>query len=97
MTKVIFPCAFCGAPVELEGRAGRSAECPSCRRDIHCCLQCRFCDRSYHNQCRESQAGYISDREQSNFCEFFEFGRDAVSEKKKAMDSKNKLEELFKK
>lgn len=60
-------------------------------------MQCRFYDRSYHNQCRESQAALVSDKEKSNFCEFFEFGRDAASEAERAKESKKRLEELFRK
>lgn len=95
--KITAPCAFCGGMVEIEGKPGRADECPHCRRDLHACLQCRFYDRSFHNQCRESQSGYVSDKEKSNFCEFFEFGRDVVSEKSVMVSSKKKLDELFKK
>lgn len=89
-------CAFCGGSVEVEGRVGRLEECPSCGRDLHACLQCRFYDRSFHNQCRESQSGYVTDKERSNFCEFFELGRDVEKEKKNVEDAKEKLKKLFK-
>ena len=90
-------CVFCGAEVEIVDRkVGRQDECESCRRDLHCCLQCRFYDRSYHNKCRESQAQVVSDKEGSNFCEFFEFGRDADGDREVADESKRKLEDLFK-
>lgn len=90
-------CVFCGSEVEVVGRIGRLDGCPSCRRDLHACLQCRLYDRSAHNQCRESQAPYVADRERANFCEFFEFGREVEGEKKTIEKSKRKLEELFKK
>ena len=90
-------CAFCGADVEVLGRVGRREECPSCKRDLHACLQCKLFDRSYHNQCREPQAACVSEKESSNFCEFFDFGRDAESERARAEDSRKKLEELFRK
>ncbi len=90
-------CAFCGAEVEIIDKVGRLDECHSCKRDLHSCLQCKFYDRSFHNQCRENQAPYVSDKERANFCEFFSFGRDAQSENKAADVAKNKLEELFKK
>lgn len=89
-------CAFCGAEVEVIDRVGRLDECAVCKRDLHACLQCRLYDRSYHNQCRESQAAFVADKERSNFCEFFELGRDGLSEREKAEASKRKLEELFK-
>ena len=89
-------CAFCGSDVEIEGRVGRRDECPQCKRDLHSCLQCRFYDRSYHNQCRESQAEYVGDKERSNFCDYFQFGRESEGEKSAAEDAKRKLEGLFK-
>jgi len=90
-------CAFCGADVEVIGRVGRRDECPACGRDLHACMQCRHYDRSFHNQCREPQAATVGDKESSNFCEFFEFGRDEMSEREKAEASKRHLEDLFKK
>ena len=91
-------CIFCGEEVELALRkVGRRDECPHCGRDLHACLQCRFHDRSYHNQCRENQAAIVTDKEQSNFCEFFEFGRDTSAERSAEDESKKKLEALFKK
>ena len=95
--KIVASCVFCGTEIEIEGRVGRRDECPKCKHDLHACLQCRLYDRSFHNQCRESQSGYVTDKESSNFCEFFEFGRDVKAEKDKANDTKSKLEALFKK
>ncbi len=90
-------CTFCGAEVEIIDRVGRLEECPSCKRDLHCCLQCALYDRTYHNQCRENQSQIVSDKETSNFCEFFQFGRDAEDEHKRADEAKGKLDDLFRK
>lgn len=93
-------CIFCGASITVEPgvRIGRQEECPQCRRDLHACLQCRLYDRSAHNQCRESQSGYVTDKERANFCEFFTFGREDVTPgKDPAVEAKQKLEALFKK
>ncbi|MBN1283513.1 MAG: hypothetical protein JXA24_07075 [Proteobacteria bacterium] len=91
-------CSFCGREVELIYRkVGRQDTCPHCGRDLHACLQCRFYDRSFHNQCRESQAAMVGDKERSNFCEFFEFGRDAQAERAKQEESRKRLEGLFRK
>ena len=90
-------CAFCGSEVEVIDRVGRLDECPTCHRDLHACLQCRLYDRGSHNQCRESQAGYVGDKERANFCEFFTFGRDVAPEKGDWSASKRELEALFKK
>jgi len=90
-------CVFCGKPVDLEVKIGRLHECPSCGHYLHACLQCRFYDRSYHNECREIQARQVGDKENANFCEFFEFGRDVAKEKSKVEETKSKLDALFKK
>jgi hypothetical protein len=90
-------CVFCGSDVEIIDRVGRLDECPTCKRDLHACLQCQLYDRSSHNQCRESQAGYVGEKERANFCEFFLFGREAMDEKKDDVAAKHGLEELFKK
>jgi hypothetical protein len=89
-------CAFCGKMIHLlDGRVGRLEDCPSCGKYLHCCMQCGFYDRSYHNQCRENQAPLVSDKENANFCEFFNFGRDVAKEKQDIDDAMKKLEGLF--
>ena len=90
-------CVFCGEEINLEFKIGRRDECTKCGNDLHACVQCRFYDRSYHNQCRENQASQVADKEKSNFCEFFEFGRDVGYENKAVDSSKKKLDDLFKK
>lgn len=89
-------CVHCGAEVEIiDRKVGRQDECPKCKKDLHACVQCKFYDRSYHNECRENQAQMVSDKERSNFCEFFQFGREVEDEHKRVDDAKRKLDELF--
>ena len=92
-----FKCALCGYEVCVIDRVGRLDECPNCHRDLHSCFQCQLYDRSYHNGCRETQSSYVADKERSNFCEFFTFGRDVTLAKKTIADAKTKLDGLFKK
>ena len=65
-------CFQCGEEVEFEGKVMRKDTCPSCHSSLHCCLNCRFYDRSAHNECREPAAEWVSNKEAANFCEFFE-------------------------
>jgi len=88
-------CVHCGAEIEIVDRIGRLEECPQCGRYLHSCVQCRFHDRSYHNQCMENQAPQISDREDANFCEFFQIGRNVEGENKKIDEAKKRLDSLF--
>ncbi len=68
-------CHQCGAPVEIAEPLARDAECPSCARDLRCCLNCRHHDPRLNNQCRETEADLVEDRDRRNFCEFFSFSR----------------------
>jgi len=74
-------CRRCGHPVDLSGgrRVGFSEACPACGADWHCCLQCAHHDPSAYNECRESQAERVSDRERANRCEWFRPGSDSGS------------------
>ncbi len=66
-------CYHCQKEMELSGRAGRKDTCPFCGADLHCCRNCKFYDESAHNQCKEPNSEWVSDRERSNFCDYFSF------------------------
>ncbi len=89
-------CVFCGKAIETKERIGRRDSCPSCGRDLHSCLQCRFYDVSAYHQCAEPQSEWVSDKEKGNFCDYFEFGK-KKEEKSRPEDARSKLEALFKK
>jgi hypothetical protein len=91
------PCAFCGQEVIVRERVMMKDECPHCRRDLHCCLQCRFHDPAYHNQCREPKADPVRDRDKMNLCDYFEFGAAPCANDLKDDQAKQKIESLFKK
>jgi hypothetical protein len=65
-------CAFCNKRIEIEGKVFRSTECPYCGADVRCCVNCRFHSRGAHNQCLESQAEWVGDKERANFCDYFQ-------------------------
>ncbi len=52
-------------------RVGFRDECPQCDRPLHVCLNCGFYDPAYNNQCRETQAERVVDKDRFNFCEYF--------------------------
>lgn len=63
-------CWHCGAdlsPLDY----GRGDTCRKCGRDTKVCKGCGFYDRSYNNECRESQAERVVEKERSNFCDYF--------------------------
>lgn len=93
-------CYKCGTEQVLSSNAfvGRKEECASCRCDLHCCLNCAHYDKAAYNQCRESQAERVLDKDRSNFCDYFRFadrtaGQSAADPKTLA---KKKLDDLFK-
>jgi len=66
-------CHFCGRELQLLAAIGREDSCPYCHSDLKCCLNCRHHDPGAHNQCREPQAEWVTDKDKANFCEHFEF------------------------
>ncbi|MCO4793610.1 MAG: hypothetical protein KC493_07855 [Bacteriovoracaceae bacterium] len=49
----------------------RSEECPHCYANLHSCKMCEFYDTSAYNECRETQADRILEKENANFCDYF--------------------------
>jgi len=91
-------CHFCGGGLEIVGRVMKKDVCPSCGRDLHCCVQCRFHDPGYHNQCREPKAEMVHDRDRVNFCDYFEFmGAAADGAPSDRDQARRTLDDLFKK
>ncbi len=66
-------CHRCASELRLNSAITRNDSCPRCHSDLKCCLNCRLHDPGANNQCREPQAEWQTDKEKSNFCEFFEF------------------------
>ncbi len=64
-------CASCKKEVTVEGKVGRRDTCPHCGSDLHSCLNCEFYDEGAYNQCRETEAERVTDKEKSNFCDYF--------------------------
>ncbi len=63
-------CWSCG--IELTALDyGRSDRCRQCGRDTKVCKGCQHYDPASHNECRESQAERVLDKERSNFCDYF--------------------------
>jgi hypothetical protein len=50
---------------------GREDVCPKCGWNTKVCRNCEFYERGAHNDCRESQAERVVDKERSNFCDYF--------------------------
>ena len=64
-------CFHCGREINVKERVGFRDECPQCDRPLHACFNCGFYDPAYNNQCRETQAERVVDKDRANFCEYF--------------------------
>lgn len=63
-------CWHCGAtlgPLDY----GRADTCRSCGRDTRVCKGCVHFDAGAHNQCHEPSAERVTEKERSNFCDYF--------------------------
>ena len=92
-------CHRCGTELTLASGIARTDACPRCYFDLKCCLNCRLHDPGANNQCREPQAEWQTEKEKSNFCEFFEFKESSGlgQPDSGAGRARNALDALFKK
>ena len=66
-------CWKCGHALdEMPMPLRRRDECPACGTDLHVCRMCEFYDTSVAKSCREPVAEEVSDKERSNFCDYFQ-------------------------
>ena len=92
-------CFSCGK--SLQGillPVGRRDTCPHCTADVHVCKNCKFYDTTSYNECRESQAERVLDKDKSNFCDYFSLGNASTASSGPSKDDVlNQLDDLFKK
>ena len=93
-----FRCWRCGAQLTEDQLPVRRAElCMACNADLHVCKMCGFFNPSVANACEEIIATAVSNKERSNYCEYFKpslraykGGADGA-----AARARNELEQLF--
>ena len=92
-------CSACDAAQDLAAgaRVGFRAVCSSCGADLHVCRNCLHHDPGAHNECRESSAERVSDRERANRCDYFIPGDGGVTGSAARSQALNELDSLFKK
>ena len=93
-------CWKCKKEISIE-KPVRSDECPLCHADLHVCRACEFYESGAHNDCRESSADMVTDKERSNFCDYFRVtlrqaqGPEGASGTDKATAARNAFNALF--
>lgn len=61
---------------------------------------CIYYDPKSYNECRESSADRVLDKEKDNFCDYFSLNgalKENLANKEQNVDFKRKLDDLFKK
>ncbi len=90
-------CAACNKHVDIKGKILFRDECPLCGADLHVCKNCLFYDLGADNDCRESSAELVLEKDRANFCEYFQPEDENESGNNSTDEIKMKLEALFKK
>ena len=92
-------CFACDAAIPLASgeRVGFRDACPSCGRDLHVCRNCAHHDPAAYNECRESSAERVGDRERANRCDYFApKAGGAAAPREEAARARAGLDALFK-
>jgi hypothetical protein len=90
-------CWNCGNPLSPLDY-GRGDTCSQCGRDTRVCKGCSFYDKQSNNECRESQADRVVEKERSNFCDYFRPRSSSISSQTPSRDAlRAAAEALFKK
>lgn len=77
-------------------KIGFREECPHCRADVHVCKNCLFWDPKVYNECKETAADVVREKDRANYCEFFQLNTSRGVGVQK-VDLKAAAEALFKK
>ena len=90
-------CFHCQKDIPVVGKVGRRDECPHCRSDVHVCKNCDFYDIKVYNECRETSADVVREKDRANFCDFFTPRKGGSGAVDKAAALRAAAEALFKK
>jgi hypothetical protein len=94
-------CWKCGNTIDYAPgvRVGTRDTCPRCDSDLHSCRNCRHYDPAKNNQCAETQAEWVRDKEASNYCDYYSpasVRRAGAPASDSAAAVKKKFDSLFK-
>ncbi len=88
-------CPSCGTKHTFDGSLSFREECERCAADLHVCLTCRFYDKYVENECRETEADYVAQKDRRNLCEYYKPREGAPGEVSEADAARAKLAALF--
>ncbi len=90
-------CYQCKKEYKVDQGVGRLETCSSCHADLHVCYNCEFYDPKAYNECHESQADRVLDKDKANFCDYFKPGTASNLSSQNKDEKLKALESLFKK
>ncbi|NLF25987.1 MAG: hypothetical protein GX589_10075, partial [Deltaproteobacteria bacterium] len=93
-------CYHCGTKFELPsgGTVSVRDSCSKCHADLHSCVHCKHYNQSAYNECNETQAERILDKEKANYCDYFTVHTNGRTKGGKSREEHLKqLDDLFKK
>ena len=94
--RIVF-CHGCGAEYRFDSQVPRGASCDACAANLRCCKNCDYFEVGAYNDCRESSAERVVDKENANLCDYFmPAGSPAAANEKKDDSGQSKLDKLFK-
>ena len=89
-------CHFCGTQLDEKMEVHRSSTCISCGKDLKICYNCHFYSKGVHNDCLETSAEPVRDKDRSNFCDYFRFKDSATADKTSAGGKDHTREDFLK-
>lgn len=93
----MYKCYSCSKEIEVNSnqKIDFRETCFKCKKDAHVCLNCEHYERGAYNDCKESQAEKVPNKDKANFCEYFKFTN---KDRSQTSDENplDKLDDLFK-
>ena len=80
MAETKLKCFTCQTEMTFAVAISRRDECPKCGADVRVCKNCQFYDPKVYNECRETSAEVIREKERSNLCDYFQPGGQVASQ-----------------
>ena len=94
MQRLVFEPPVFGTGLDEKLEVHRSTTCTSCGKDLKICYNCRFYSPGVHNDCLETSAEPVRDKDRSNFCDYFSF-KDSGSAQRSSADRDSHAREDF--
>lgn len=70
--------------------------CPVCHKPLHSCVNCKFYAPGSYHDCHEGVEELQEDKEDENFCDWFELGDGGPANQENHDAARARLEALFK-